>query len=471
MGYHPEQEPLSLPRLASLPFCADPISMFNLDLAHRVPIDNILTNIQRMSVLHEFTELADRLNLLDHGVANTAFSLTQFAHQIYQEREAEDLVDLLVSAPSSIDSLAAVLSTQGFNGFPSLYASGINESQFYNRLINHTIAIFRESQPDVTISATHANIAYTLEAFERMGVDLSNVGLVIYDRHIDSYEPLLDDHQKWSLPSNSDIITHLLEKTAIGHILVIGYDETTQALYDSDSPTQDIIKQAKASGRLNTYSQRILRRRKWESILNEINNHHINLGITQRISNIDLDVIDVTSEGLTAVPYSGFTQLIMLGASELYKPIGTILSQKQILNSVFEPANQAFKSQMIRRRFNKARQTNPHLYDQIVYSSTLLKSTCNSLIIGDFIAEGSVFKEMRNNNIGCLQYTPGGFSVRELVSYTTSLIKSGEAAGIANGVDYGSGIYSGDVCECLGPDAGSRTAFIVGLLADSITNP
>ncbi|NMC36327.1 hypothetical protein GYA49_04755 [Candidatus Beckwithbacteria bacterium] len=251
------------------------------------------------------------------------------------------IVKGLKKAPDGLDSAINLI---GGN-----YPANVNEiglSTFYADVLDTN-----SDRSVCFITSNHGHDAYLAHTLEQAGVDLGQVGWLVFDRHPDFYIPIGN-----TLPDKSNFLNILLDPLGIGAIGVIGINQEliqqiiTGKLTASTGEELDILslaKDAKNRGQVNDttihqaqlglmhkiykfYQGRLnidhnifdTQGQTTQECLTEALSRQLQLfsqaGIRQVFCSICLDVIDDLEAQTTAIDYSSWNTILLLGVQDLY---------------------------------------------------------------------------------------------------------------------------------------------------------
>lgn len=202
----------------------------------------------------------------------------------------------------------------------------------------------RADAPTSILSTSHVTDFHMIEALVKRGVDLSKVGLIVVDQHVDGSSSL-HPSGRFVLDKSNFLIPVL--NAGIGAVSIIGIDEediprikkedrkTSQPPNEDGAPSlfQEVKEglkdlqnfYTKYQDRLNMASgifgegRRMNKPKKVTEYVRKQIEFMKGRGIEQVLISFDMDSLDLMREKITATPYTPYSSIILMGLQDLKK--------------------------------------------------------------------------------------------------------------------------------------------------------
>lgn len=219
--------------------------------------------------------------------------------------------------------------------------------------IDYWINIFRQMGTYCSVSNTHLSQWHEIAAMQELGVDISNIGLIVIDQHFDigdginfnKTDPVHDPE-----PYKSSFLRNFLQK-GLGGLCIIGLSQDISdkylgnfdfALEGSErlEPSESNLLEDEARNyrelidnvmtpygdkivvvEEKTYIERQLRYKKLQEQVRIALNQFAQLGVKNIVFSIDMDGFDLVTTPITITPYSPWAALYALGIVDLERSI------------------------------------------------------------------------------------------------------------------------------------------------------
>lgn len=222
----------------------------------------------------------------------------------------------------------------------------------YKHITDWIPYILHKNDPHILISSDHGTDAALFHFFEKEAIDLSKIGIIVFDTHLDFSDS--SDKNATDFIAKHSFLDYLLSR-GLGHVHIIGSNpETTREIHTGLVETENgtvrlvdlvapksHVEEYKLSG-IDYYNRRIFQMRqayinlhnqerlsighdegprtplqeRYRQLTTTIN-HMKRQGITQIFLSIDLDVLDMQREKITATEYNPFAEILAVGLNKL----------------------------------------------------------------------------------------------------------------------------------------------------------
>lgn len=316
------------------------------------------------------------------------------------------------------------------------------------------------------MSPSHVSDFHLIDSLRKRGVNLSEVGIIVIDQHIDA-NPQLSKNGIFKL-DKSNLLLPVLE-SGVGAISIMGIHERhVQRILDGKplvfNPDDTRLPKSVKEGRdaLNElqefyrrYKDRVMlatgilggeRRMTHErKVLDSLRRQILffkEKGVKQVLLSIDLDSLDLVREMITATPYSPFTSILLLGMQDFTQVLPN--------SKVSEISSSLKKLKKLKKNLHTRKQASRFLlqFFPIMYA----------------IEEGLYALNYPTRNIQEYQGAhiitsdPGGFQLQEAEFIIKNLKHIVEANGLEIGVPVSNGKIMGSESELDGPDVNGNSS-------------
>lgn len=359
------------------------------------------------------------------------------------------------------------------------------------------------------MSTSHVTDFHMVDHMVKMGVDLSKVGIIVVDQHIDSGTS--NNPKGQFMLDKSNFLLPILDR-GIGAVSIIGIDEEdiprvknevdTITSVPDDGRLQDSFKEIrtglselqdfyiKYKDRVNLApgvfgeSRKMAKSKKVVEYVRKQIEFMKAKGIEQIIISFDMDSLDMMKEKITAPPYSPYAALILLGMQDFTQ----ILNAAGVEENEFEDGVRhlmklrleidALKQIRKKKGLLSIKENNllddkqkqfgsqiTSVYPIINQMEAALQSlTCPAKTNTQY----DLFLEsFRGAHI--ITSDEGGFTVDQAEFLIQTIKSETEAQGLQNGVQLPNGRIMGSVSELDGPDIGEYSASAALKLVNAIS--